>query len=62
TAGFRPWRTPAPAPAPAQESLDLTCRRTPCFVKFSEMEEMVNMEAEINEVQHLTLKLLCKRC
>ncbi|NXY22102.1 HAUS2 protein, partial [Atrichornis clamosus] len=30
-------------------SLDLTCRRTPCFVKFSEMEKMVNMEAEINE-------------
>ncbi|NWT17536.1 HAUS2 protein, partial [Vireo altiloquus] len=30
-------------------TLDLTCRRTPCFVKFSEMEEMVNMEAEINE-------------
>ncbi|NXS81980.1 HAUS2 protein, partial [Erpornis zantholeuca] len=34
-------------------TLDLTCRRAPCFVKFSEMEEMVNMEAEINEVQPL---------
>ncbi|NXL78552.1 HAUS2 protein, partial [Leptocoma aspasia] len=34
-------------------TLDLTCRRTPCFAKFSEMEEMVNMEAEINEVQPL---------
>ncbi|NWY66562.1 HAUS2 protein, partial [Erithacus rubecula] len=32
-------------------SLDLTSRRTPCFAKFSEMEEMVNLEAEINEVQ-----------
>ncbi|NXQ40172.1 HAUS2 protein, partial [Catharus fuscescens] len=38
-------------------SLDLTCRRTPCFVKFSEMEEMVNMEAEINEVQPLVLSV-----
>ncbi|NXB99184.1 HAUS2 protein, partial [Orthonyx spaldingii] len=36
-------------------TLDLTCRRTPCFAKFSEMEEMVNMEAEINEVQPLLL-------
>ncbi|NXH40757.1 HAUS2 protein, partial [Dicaeum eximium] len=38
-------------------SLDLTCRRTPCFAKFSEMEEMVNMEAEINEVQPLLLSV-----
>ncbi|NXB58375.1 HAUS2 protein, partial [Struthidea cinerea] len=38
--------------------LDLTSRRTPCFVKFSEMEEMVNMEAEINEVQPLLLSLM----
>ncbi|NXH26830.1 HAUS2 protein, partial [Myiagra hebetior] len=38
-------------------SLDLTCRRTPCFAKFSEMEEMVNMEAEINEVQPLLLSM-----
>ncbi|NXH92145.1 HAUS2 protein, partial [Edolisoma coerulescens] len=34
-------------------TLDLTCRRTPCFAKFSEMEEMVNIEAEIHEVQPL---------
>uniref|UniRef100_A0A8D2PDS8 HAUS augmin like complex subunit 2 n=1 Tax=Zosterops lateralis melanops TaxID=1220523 RepID=A0A8D2PDS8_ZOSLA len=33
------------------ETLDLTCRRTPCFAKFSEMEAMVNMEAEINEIK-----------
>ncbi|NXC93797.1 HAUS2 protein, partial [Certhia familiaris] len=38
-------------------TLDLTCRRTPCFAKFSEIEEMVNMEAEINEVQPLRLSL-----
>ncbi|NXT70880.1 HAUS2 protein, partial [Chaetops frenatus] len=38
-------------------SLDLTCRRTPCFAKFSEMEEMINMEAEINEVQPLLLSV-----
>ncbi|KAM9292120.1 HAUS augmin-like complex subunit 2 [Morus bassanus] len=33
----------------SQETLDLTCRKTPCFVKFSEMEKMANMQAEINE-------------
>ncbi|NWY26200.1 HAUS2 protein, partial [Pheucticus melanocephalus] len=38
-------------------TLDLTYRRTPCFAKFAEMEEMVNMEAEINEVQPLLLSL-----
>ncbi|NWW28841.1 HAUS2 protein, partial [Falcunculus frontatus] len=38
-------------------ALDLTCRRTPCFAKLSEMEEMVNMEAEINEVQLLLLSV-----
>ncbi|NWW08226.1 HAUS2 protein, partial [Oreocharis arfaki] len=38
-------------------TLDLTCSRTPCFVKYSEMEEMVNMEAEINEVQPLLLSV-----
>ncbi|NXE95134.1 HAUS2 protein, partial [Menura novaehollandiae] len=38
-------------------TLDLTCRRMPCFAKFSEMEKMVNMEAEINEVQPLLLSL-----
>ncbi|NWV87425.1 HAUS2 protein, partial [Machaerirhynchus nigripectus] len=39
-------------------TLDLTSRRTPCFAKFSEMEEIVNMEAEINEVQPLLLSVL----
>ncbi|NXU17268.1 HAUS2 protein, partial [Pardalotus punctatus] len=38
-------------------TLDLTCRKTPCFAKFSKMEEMVNMEAEINEVQPLPLSV-----
>ncbi|NXR55777.1 HAUS2 protein, partial [Hippolais icterina] len=38
-------------------TLDLACRRTPCFAKFSEMEEMVKMEAEINEVQPLQLSV-----
>ncbi|KAI1237876.1 hypothetical protein IHE44_0013966, partial [Lamprotornis superbus] len=40
-----------PVVLPSKEALDLTCRRTPCFAKFSEMEEMVNMEAEINEIK-----------
>ncbi|XP_059330232.1 HAUS augmin-like complex subunit 2 [Ammospiza nelsoni] len=39
------------AGAVSQETLDLTCRRMPCFAKFAEMEEMVNMEAEINEIK-----------
>ncbi|NWT85844.1 HAUS2 protein, partial [Lanius ludovicianus] len=39
-------------------TLDLTRRRTPCFAKFSEVEEMVNMEAEINEVQPLLLSVM----
>ncbi|RMC00516.1 hypothetical protein DUI87_23130 [Hirundo rustica rustica] len=39
------------AGAVSQATLDLTCRRTPCFAKFSEMEEMINMEAEINEIK-----------
>ncbi|NWS80939.1 HAUS2 protein, partial [Toxostoma redivivum] len=39
-------------------TLDLTCRGKPCFAKFSEMEEIVNMEAEINEVQPLLLSLM----
>ncbi|KFV38774.1 HAUS augmin-like complex subunit 2, partial [Tyto alba] len=30
-------------------TLDLTCRKSLCFVKFSEMEKMANMRAEINE-------------
>ncbi|NXV01115.1 HAUS2 protein, partial [Cettia cetti] len=38
-------------------TLDLTCRRTPCFAKFSEIEKMVNMEAEINEVRPLLLSV-----
>ncbi|KAM6068462.1 LOW QUALITY PROTEIN: HAUS augmin-like complex subunit 2 [Theristicus caerulescens] len=33
----------------SQETLDLTCRKAPCFVKFSEMEKMANIQAEINE-------------
>ncbi|NXC70125.1 HAUS2 protein, partial [Anhinga anhinga] len=36
-------------------TLDLTCRKTPCFVKFSEMEETVNIQAENNEVPPLLL-------
>ncbi|NXS06919.1 HAUS2 protein, partial [Neodrepanis coruscans] len=36
-------------------ALDLTYRETPCFVKFSEMEKIANMQAEINEVQPLLL-------
>ncbi|XP_032845943.2 HAUS augmin-like complex subunit 2 [Tyto alba] len=32
-----------------QDTLDLTCRKSLCFVKFSEMEKMANMRAEINE-------------
>ncbi|NXC20652.1 HAUS2 protein, partial [Corythaeola cristata] len=36
-------------------TLDLTCRKAPCFVKFSEMEKMANIKAEINEVQPLLL-------
>ncbi|NXN66111.1 HAUS2 protein, partial [Himantopus himantopus] len=34
-------------------TLDLTCRKDPCFVKFSEVEKMANIQAEINEVQPL---------
>ncbi|XP_059705530.1 HAUS augmin-like complex subunit 2 [Haemorhous mexicanus] len=39
------------AGAVSQETLNLTCRRAPCFAKFAEMEEMVKMEAEINEIK-----------
>ncbi|XP_050192248.1 HAUS augmin-like complex subunit 2 [Myiozetetes cayanensis] len=39
------------AGAVTQETLDLTRRETPCFVKFSEMEKMANMQAEINEIK-----------
>ncbi|NXJ47383.1 HAUS2 protein, partial [Spizaetus tyrannus] len=38
-------------------TLDLTCRKAPCFVKFSEMEKMANIQAEINEVQPLLLSV-----
>ncbi|NWX53166.1 HAUS2 protein, partial [Steatornis caripensis] len=38
---------------------DLTCRKDPCFVKFSEMEKMANIQAEINEVQPLLLSKFC---
>ncbi|NWW71979.1 HAUS2 protein, partial [Climacteris rufus] len=38
-------------------TLDLTCRRTPCFVKFSEMEKIISLETEINEVQRLVLSV-----
>ncbi|KAM9380823.1 HAUS augmin-like complex subunit 2 [Phaethornis superciliosus] len=56
-----PWPSGQPAAASAflarcvakgvvsQETLDLTSRKTPCFVEFSEMEKMANMQAEINE-------------
>ncbi|XP_068254658.1 HAUS augmin-like complex subunit 2 isoform X2 [Nyctibius grandis] len=33
----------------SQETLHLTCRKAPCFVKFSEIEKMANIRAEINE-------------
>ncbi|NXK95124.1 HAUS2 protein, partial [Formicarius rufipectus] len=38
-------------------TLDLTCRETPCFVKFSEVEKVANMQAELNEVPSLLLSL-----
>ncbi|NXS73810.1 HAUS2 protein, partial [Pandion haliaetus] len=38
-------------------TLDLTCRKAPCFLKFSEMEKMANIQAEINEVQPLLLSV-----
>ncbi|XP_066177358.1 HAUS augmin-like complex subunit 2 [Sylvia atricapilla] len=61
--GSAPWQPEQPSAAAvllercvaagvvSQETLDLTRRRTPCFAKFSEMEKMVNMEAEINEIK-----------
>ncbi|XP_029893948.1 HAUS augmin-like complex subunit 2 [Aquila chrysaetos chrysaetos] len=60
-AARRPWEAGQPAAAAtllarclaagavSQETLDLTCRKAPCFVKFSEMEKMANIQAEINE-------------
>ncbi|XP_055573199.1 HAUS augmin-like complex subunit 2 isoform X1 [Falco cherrug] len=62
-AACRPWKGENPTAAAAllarclaagvvsQETLDLTCRKTPCFVKLSEMEKMADIQAEINEVQ-----------
>ncbi|XP_014805689.1 PREDICTED: HAUS augmin-like complex subunit 2 [Calidris pugnax] len=56
-----PWEVGQPSAAAAllescvkagvvsQKTLDLTCRNDPCFVKFSEMEKMANIRAEINE-------------
>lgn len=41
----------------SQETLHLTCRKDPCFAKFSEMEKMANIQAEINEVQPLLLSM-----
>ncbi|NXV26421.1 HAUS2 protein, partial [Rissa tridactyla] len=38
-------------------TLDLTNRKDPCFVKFSEIEKIANMQAEINEVQPLLLSI-----
>ncbi|XP_061199568.1 HAUS augmin-like complex subunit 2 [Neopsephotus bourkii] len=39
------------AGAVTQETLDLNCRPPPCLVKFTEMERMANMRAEINEMK-----------
>ncbi|NWR58213.1 HAUS2 protein, partial [Bucorvus abyssinicus] len=38
-------------------TLRLTCRKDPCFAKFSEMEKMTNIQAEINEVRPLLLSV-----
>ncbi|XP_062432241.1 HAUS augmin-like complex subunit 2 [Rhea pennata] len=37
------------AGAVSQETLDLTSTKAPCFVKFSEMEQIANIQAEINQ-------------
>ncbi|XP_051476341.1 HAUS augmin-like complex subunit 2 isoform X2 [Apus apus] len=62
-ASRRPWQAGQPTAAAAllarclaagvvsQETLDLTCRKAPCFVKFSEMEKMANIQAEISELK-----------
>ncbi|NXL45394.1 HAUS2 protein, partial [Podilymbus podiceps] len=39
-------------------TLDLTYKKAPCFLKFSEMEKMANIQAEINEVQLLLFRTL----
>ncbi|NXF89040.1 HAUS2 protein, partial [Eubucco bourcierii] len=38
-------------------TLDLTCRKTPCFAKFREMEKKASMQAEIDEVQPVLLSV-----
>ncbi|XP_069714495.1 HAUS augmin-like complex subunit 2 [Phaenicophaeus curvirostris] len=37
--------------ASCEETLDLTHRKAQCFVKFSEVEKMANIQAEINEMK-----------
>ncbi|XP_064002561.1 HAUS augmin-like complex subunit 2 [Pogoniulus pusillus] len=56
-----PWKMGEPTPTAAflaqclekgavsQETLDLTCRKTSCFPKFTEMEKKANMQAELSE-------------
>ncbi|NXY42119.1 HAUS2 protein, partial [Ceuthmochares aereus] len=39
-------------------TLDLTYRKPQCFVKFSEVEKMANIQAEINEVQPLLFRII----
>ncbi|NWH60991.1 HAUS2 protein, partial [Geococcyx californianus] len=39
-------------------TLDLTRRKPLCFVKFSEVEKMTNIQAEINEVQPLLFRTI----
>nr|XP_025951536.1 HAUS augmin-like complex subunit 2 [Dromaius novaehollandiae] len=60
-AAARPWDAGQPTAAAAvlarclaagvvsQETLDLTCKKPPCFMKFSEMEQIANIQAEINQ-------------
>ncbi|NXY82498.1 HAUS2 protein, partial [Alcedo cyanopectus] len=38
-------------------TLDSACRNPTCFVKFSEMEKIANIQAEINEVQPVVLSV-----
>ncbi|NXD79450.1 HAUS2 protein, partial [Halcyon senegalensis] len=38
-------------------TLDSTCTTPPCFMKFSEMEKLANIEAEISEVQPVVLSV-----
>ncbi|NXX88574.1 HAUS2 protein, partial [Centropus bengalensis] len=39
-------------------TLDLTHRKALCFLKFSEVEKMANIQAEINEVQPLLFRTI----